>query len=445
MKKFLVMILVFIFYSNLFGETVNLEQVRTLGLINSRSLSGLNLSLQNSLLNERNLFFQSLPSLSMGYSAGVSYLDENWEFVNPIDTFNSRLNLTVSYRIFDGGRSRIQRELASISTESVRRQALAEYFNVLDSVDNAYYAVLEAAASLESEESTLQTAIFSLSMAEIRLASGMINYGDYLRALADMEQRENSRNQARRSLNLSITRLRSLTGLPELPELEPVDFSKYEDLIFHLGSISDSELELLFSNFWEHILVSNHSLARSILSNMSAELNHSLTQRQYMPTISASIISPSISYSTRQGFDHGSGGGSVSITGSIPIDYWVYNNTLERSRIALEQSAMDYVGAEINLEIELYSALLNCISLAGSVISSRRSLEYVELHFEFVMERYRLLQSSISDLQDASTMLINSRNSHTRSVYGFLQSLSRLRSLGAFDDEDLLINLLMGA
>ena len=445
MKKLIIFFSQILFFVlGLSAETINLEQVRTLALLNSRTLERTNMALRSSLLEERNQFFSRLPSISMGYNARINYLDNDWGFVDPIDTFNSSLNLEISYRIFDGGRNLIQRDLSAISTESARRDALAEYFNVLDSVDSAYYEVLEAIATLESEESTLQTAIFSLSMAEIRQASGMINQGDYLRALADKELRENSRNQARRNLSLAITRLNSLTGLPYLPPLEQINFSHYEVLINHLGNITDGEADILYGRLWSAVSASNLSLARAVLNSQRAELNHSITKRESAPVITASIISPSISYSTEHGFRNQSGAGAVSITGTIPIDFWIYGNRLERSRIALESAAVDYRNTEISLEIELYSAILNCFGMAGSVLSSRRTLDYVEMHFEFVMERYRLLQSSISDLQEASTMLINSQNSHTRALFGFLQSLSRLRSLGAFEDEEKLVGILLG-
>ena len=105
---------------------------------------------------------------------------------------------------------------------------------------------------------------------------------------------------------------------------------------------------------------------------------------------------------------------------------------------------MDYLSAEIQLDTELQTALLNLFAVAASVLSSRRSLEYAERHFEYVAERYRLLQSSISDYGEAVLLLINSRNSHIRSSYGFLQSLSRLRLLEAVDDEERLVNVILG-
>jgi len=106
---------------------------------------------------------------------------------------------------------------------------------------------------------------------------------------------------------------------------------------------------------------------------------------------------------------------------------------------------MDYKEAELSLETEVQTALLNIFSQAGSVLSARRSLEYTEKNYQFVMERYRLSQSSISELTDASTLFISSRNSQISGSYGFLRSLSRLRSLTALDDENTLIQMLSGS
>ena len=318
---------------------------------------------------------------------------------------------------------------------------------MLDSADNAYYAVLEAAATLEAAESSLQTAVLSLSIADIRQQSGMINQGDYLKALADKEAQENSRNQARRNFALNVTKLKALTGLTGTPELEQIDFDAYENLIQRLGGISDEEVDALYDRLWETIAQTNPSLARAALNNRRAEKNLSLAKRDYSPTLSATLFTTRINYTTANsfsdGYTHWSEGG-ISIRGSIPIDFWVMSNRIEKSKIARDSAALDYIGAEISLETELQSVLLNIFAQAESVLSSRRSLDYTEKHFEFVMERYRLSQSSISDLEEASSLLINSRNNHIKSRYGFLQSLSKLRSLGAIDDEEKLMHILMG-
>ncbi len=424
-----------------FAETINLEQARTLALANSRSLARYNLSIRSSELNEKSHLYTMLPEVSAGYSASMRYMNSDWKFANPVDTLNTGASISITQKIFEGGKSFIQKSINEIATESIRKGALAEYFNVIDSADNAYYAVLEAAANLEAAESSLQTAVSSLEIAEIRQISGMINQGDYLKAMADKETRENARNQARRAVSQAMTEFRRLTGLAESVELEQIDFSSYDNLIHSLAEITDDKAAALYEHFWEILVRENPSLAQSALSNQQAEKTLSLTRRDYVPTISATLFSTSLNYSIADGFS-ATPNGAISLTGTIPLDFWVLNNQLEKSKITREQAAMSYIDAETELETSLQTALLNAFSQAGSVLSSRRSLEYAEKHFEYVMERYRLSQSSVSDLGEASSLLINNRNSLIGASYGFLQSLSRLRSLGAIDEEEKLTQII---
>ncbi|MCL2244147.1 MAG: TolC family protein [Treponema sp.] len=442
MKKLILLFSVSLIVSfGLFAQTINLEQARVLALANSRSLAKYELSIRSSVLDERNQLFSMLPSVSMDYNASMSYL-KDWEFINPFDTFSTGVTLSVTQIIFQGGKSFLQKSINAIATESVRKDALAEYFKVLDELDSAYYTALESSATLEAEEASLQTVSYGFSVAEIRLENGMINYGDYLKALADKESRENSRNQARRNYNLNIAKLKNLTGITGNIELAPVDFNVYEEALQRLALISDDEADILYEKLWKIITASNPSLAKAAISNHRAEMNFSITKRDYAPTISATVFSTGLNYSAADGFRSSSSGG-LTIRGSIPLDFWVLGNRLEKSKIARDSAALDFIGAEISLDTELQTALLNAFAQAGSVLSSRRSLEYTQKHLEFVMERYRLSQSSVSDLSEATSLFINSRNSQTKASYSFLQSLSRLRSLGAFDDEAELLKILV--
>jgi outer membrane protein TolC len=300
--------------------------------------------------------------------------------------------------------------------------------------------VLEAVAVLEAEESSLQTALTSLSIAEVRQASGIINQGDYLKALADKETRENSRNQARRNVTMNIMNLKSLIGLNDLPELQQINFSGYEEIILRLGNITDKDADLLYNELWNSVVSTNPSLAKAVLASQRAEKNLAITQRGYSPGLSASF-STGLNYSQNNGMEMS--GGKLSLNLSIPVDYWVIANNVEKSKIARDSAALDYTSMEVNLQTELQRALLNVLSYAGSVLNTSLSLSYSEKHFEYIMERYRLSQSSITDLNEASTMLITSRNNLIKARYGFLQSLSKLRSLGVFSDEEKLVEILM--
>jgi outer membrane protein TolC len=441
-KKIIFTCLLFVLVLGVSAQTINLEQARVLGLANSRTLARYEMEIRSSILDERNQLYSMLPQISADYRLSMNYLQRDWEFVNPIDGFSAGTSLSITQIIFQGGKSFIQKAINEITTERIRKDALAEYFKVLNEVDNAYYAALEAGAAVEAEESLLQAAILGFSIAEIRHASGMINQGDYLEALANKETRENSRNQARRNLTLRMGRFRTLTGISGTVELEQIAFDKYESVILHLASISDEDAFLLFDEFWKILAADNPLLAKSVINNQRAEMNLRLTRREYTPTISATIFGTSLGYSTAEGFSS-SGTGGLSIRGNIPVDFWVMRNRVEKSRIARDITALEHTNAEASMEQDLLDALFSLFSQAGDVLSSRRSLEYNERRFEFVMERYRLLQSSVSELTNAASDLINSRNSLNKASYSFLQRLSALRSLCALNDEGRLLEILM--
>ncbi|WP_461256802.1 TolC family protein [Treponema sp. R80B11-R83G3] len=441
MKKIAVVLLFLLVNKYAFSQTVNLEQARTLALANSTSLAKYESAIRSSVLDEKNQLYSMLPQVSADYRATMGYL-KNWEFINPIDAFTSGVSFSITQIIFQGGKSFINKAISGIATESVRKDAQAEYFNTLDSADNAYYAVLEAASALEAEEASLQTAVMALSIAEVRQQSGMINRGDYLKALADKEMRENSRNQARRTLVLNMAKFKTITGL-QTAQLAPIDFTMYENILSSLAEITDEKADELYAYFWNIMACDNPSLAKAALGNKRAEMNYTLSKRDYAPTISATIFSSEFGYSPVSGFNNSSNGG-ISINGKIPVDFWVLENRLEKSKIARDTEAINYTNTQISLEQDLLTSLSNVFTQAGSVLSSRRSLEYTESHFNYVMERYRLSQSSVADLNDATSLFISARNSLNRATYSFLQSISRIRSLCAMDDEKRLLNILSG-
>ncbi|MCL2230442.1 MAG: TolC family protein [Treponema sp.] len=426
-------------YFCLFAQGLNLEEARALALASSRTLARHNIAIQTSVLNERNQLYSMLPQVSASLNASSSYL-RNWEFINPIENMTAGVSFSVTQVLFRGGRSFLERAIQLIETESIRLEAMSAYFGVLDSVDREYYSVLEAGAALEAAELSLEAANLSLAIAEIRHQSGILNMGDYLEALAEKEAKENSRNQARRSLTLAKNRFNIITGITEPVELEPVGFENYEEALVFLSSVSDEDSVLLFENFWNLIKETNPSFARAVLNNERAQKNHTGTLRSYAPTIEAEIFSSTFNFLPN---NNSRSSGGITLRGSIPLDFWVMTNRIERSRLSLESSAIDFMNAEVSLQQELRSALFDIYSQAENVLSSRRSLEASERRFEFMMERYRLGLSSVSDLNNASSSLMNSRNNLNRSSYSFLRSLSSLRSLCAIDNEEELLSVLI--
>jgi outer membrane protein TolC len=422
---------------------LSLERARELALAHSKSLAKYTMAVQNSLLDEKTQRYAGLPSPSMSLSASVNLWDETGLTETVIrDSFGARAGISISQSIWDGGKNALLKSINAIATEMSRQDALGEYYGVLDSADTAFYGVLEAMAGLEAAEKALETAVLSLSMAEIRFQSRMISDAEYLQALAEKETRENSRNQARRDLLLCRSRLKSVTALDFLPDPEGVDFDEWEGFIGLLGSMNDQDLDAVTALFRERVKIKNPSIARAVLNSRRAEQAVTLEKKNYVPSFGASL-STGLNYSISRGLS--SSQGALSLSGSIPLDYWVTSANVEKKKIASGQAALDYQIAGDSLDLELQTALMDLLYQAGSILSSRRAAEYAQRHFDYVMELYRLSRNSQSELSDAAALLETNRNNLIRAQYGFLRALSKIRSLGVFETEGEIAAMVEGA
>jgi outer membrane protein TolC len=422
------------------GLSLGIDEARTLALANSRSLAKYNLAIDAGILDQRGQFYTLLPSPSLGASASGTLWNAQEGSAEFKDTVGTGLSFGVSQQIFDGGKFVVNKTIAELGAEMARQDSLAEFYAVLNAADSAYYACLQAEAGLESAESALETAELGLAMAETRAGNGMIKQGDYLQALAEKESRENARNQARRDLALAALRLKILLGLEETPLPRQVEFEGYTALIEEIAALTEEQILRLYDELLGLARASNPALAKASLRKLQAESQTSLAARDFSPTLSASF-STGLNYSVQDGLKPSSG--SVSLSGKIPLDYWVLRDNLAKKKISGEQAALDYGGAEESLETELYTALLDLVSQAGTVLSSRRAGEYADKHFEYVMELYRLNQNSVSDLQEASSLARTNHNQLIRARYGFLTSLSKLRSILVMEDQAALEDLLL--
>ncbi|MDR1787172.1 MAG: TolC family protein [Treponema sp.] len=419
-------------------EPLSLEAARERALAHSRSLARYALTAQSEALDAKTQLQSMLPSFSLGASARITLwdIDGNTDLKS---SFSAGLNAGVSQTVYDGGKYAIQKAINAISAESTRQEALAEYYAVLEAADSAYYAVLEAAASLESAEGALETASLALSIAEVRRQSKMLSDADYLQALAEKESKENARNQARRDLRLSTLKLAALTGFSEGEDLPAPDAASVEGedtaaLIDAAAALDDAALEKLFLLLWERALAKNPALARSRLSTQSAQKAAALARRDYVPSLSASLSLGSLGYTPSDGFSAASSG-SFSLGGSIPLDFCVTAAAVKKRDIALAQAGLDAAGTEETLALTLRAAVLSLASEAGAFLSARRSCDYAQRHFDYVLELYRLSRNSQSELSDAAALLQTNKRQLIQTRFSFLRTFSSLRSIGVFEDE----------
>ena len=418
------------------GETLTIEQIRLLALSNSRVLSKYNLNIESYILNEKAQNYRNLPSFSLGGSAGGTLWGGD---TNIPERYDAGANISLSQKIWDGGRNSVMNSINKLSTDIARKEALQEYFRVLDAADAAYYGVLEAKTALDAAAAMLEVSQIGLEIAQIRHESGVISVGDYLRAVAENESQRTNQNLARRDLLLSMARLRSITGFRGTPMLQEIDFENYETIIQKLSELTYIEVDKIISVFLETIYTNNPLLERSALLSRRADRSVALATREYFPNINLGI-STGMTYNNIYGTENSPG--RITISGNIPLDLWVIRNNVQNKQLAQQQAVLDHTETELALDIEIQSGILNFIAQASTVISSRRALEYSNKQLENKMELYRLASASISEVSDAVASVSSNQNHLIRAQYSFLRSLSVIRSLGAFDSEEQILALM---
>jgi outer membrane protein TolC len=258
--------------------------------------------------------------------------------------------------------------------------------------------------------------------------------------MAEQGQAETAWNRALRDLTVCKANLKNSTGLKEIPELTAVDFNVYEDVIRVLSTPAEDTMAALTERFSASAKANNPGLVKTSLQLQAAERNVGLAQRDYIPSLSAGI-STGINYTAVGGLSYS--GGSLSISGSIPLDYWVISSSVKKKRIAQTQAALTLRDAENTLAVDIQTALLDLEGYALSVQSARRADEYARQNYEYTLELYKLSQASVFVLSDAAALAGDSHTQRITAEYGFLSGLSKLRSLCAFDSPDEVINLLL--
>lgn len=419
---------------------LTLEGARSLALANSSELASLLLAAESSALDERLQDYESLPSLSLSSSASMQAIPEEG---SAADTLSAGVSLSASQTLWSGGRNGIKGAIRSLATDAAKEAARARYFTVLDDIDLAWYSLLKSRAALDAAQASLGNHELALSMAEIRFEAGALSITDYLSAQSAFESARTSLSQARRDVALARLKVASLTGLSpdfsESPDAENAALAAHDGLIARIAGYSDADVEAFAARVRERAFASNPELSRTVIEGKKAEGELGLSKKEYLPSVSAGV-SAGIDYGRAAGLSDPSV--RLSLSGTIPMEFWKTRVSVDKSKLALRMAGHDLGKAKLDLEINLQTAVQNCVALARSVLSSGKALEYARKHYENKLEMFRLSAASASDLSDAAALVSSNESQLISARYGFLSCLSDIRTICALDEDAQVLGLI---
>jgi outer membrane protein TolC len=209
-----------------------------------------------------------------------------------------------------------------------------------------------------------------------------------------------------------------------------------------LSGLDDSRLDSLAKAFQNAASTGNPLLIKAALQSQKAAQNVALAKRAYAPSLSASL-STGLSYTNSAGLSVSSG--RLSLSASIPLDFWVSAAGVKKQEIAQSDALLSQAESQADTGFAIQQAAITLVNQAGSVLSASRSSDYARQNAQFVGERYRLLQSSVSDLSSANALEQSAQTSLIKARYGFLSALRTLKGLGGLEEDSDVIKLIEGS
>ncbi|MDR2374993.1 MAG: TolC family protein [Treponema sp.] len=438
------LLFLFIISTLMFSRTVHsaelgLEDIRRAAVLASSEMRKLEMQKQNQALAKMAYYFKYLPSLSA--SASASYSPFKTAQGSALDGLNAAAQFSISgeISIFDRGKSKNERDNFSLDDSELDATTQTRLFAILEQADSYYFNCLEAEAAIKTAELQAEISAVALETAEIRRTGGILSPSDYFLALSNKSAADSSLAAALTSRSLAQRRLEQLIGSSETVELLPLDFGNYEELLNTIAGWTMEEISERFLKLKEELASRSPALKSAYITLKRAENTYKLTKRAFWPSLDLSA-SFNLGYSFIPA-DPLSYGASVTLRGTIPLDYWTLINNEQRQKNSLEISRITYEDTLAAFDIDLQSLLFTLAGNAQTLIANRRQAEYSALLLEQQQELFRLSSASMTTFLDAASRSLSSETQKNRAEFSFLRSLSALKTLGAFGDEELL-NLL---
>ncbi len=422
------------------GETLTLRLARELTLSRSATLRSAQLAVDAASLSARAQGYAALPSLTA--SAGVAFdYPPSASSALPGDYLAASAEIAASMTVFDGGKNSALVEKYGVATRSARESLRSTRVSLIGQADAAFFAVLEAQASVDAAASDLQAAKSRRTIAQAKVEAGSLSKSAYLQTEADTAGYETTLVLARKTLASAKAKMASLTGLPAATVLAPIDFSSYAGLLSRLSALDEPAIDRLATEVTALARANSPTLTVFALSREQAKLAVAIAGKTYLPTVAAGFTQ-----GFSQGICYGSASaasfpGSVSLTATVSLDPWYARNAVESATVASEQADLGASQGETDLELSLIQALYEWISSAGSIGSAAKALEYAQSNYESVLERFKLSSATTSDLSTAEALVSADETALIAARYGFLSDLSTLAGLAGIEDEDELTAL----
>jgi outer membrane protein TolC len=382
--------------------------------------------------------FELLPTANLtgGYTA---FTPEQQTLTGSLENRTS-YGLNVNLPLFVGGKvwqnNRIKNSVYHIANHSYQNTRLT----LISDIENKFFLVLEMKKNKEIADKEYENARTHEEISEIRHRNGTITSAELMRMRSLSVQRKVRAMQANTNYLTAMIDLKSTLSISD--DIEPVDIPDdvFVQSAFDIASWDIAQIETFIENISDISLENNLTL---VMSERNIDINRRAV------TIAAGNFLPSVNLSFQKGWaksnleDDFVESGQLTLSASIPI-FPVGNNVANyiKNRSNLRKVEYEAISLQNNINLALRSVTLAWISAIQSTEAARLSLEYAEVAWEQMNQRYINGVITATDMLDADIMLSNANFAFTNSRFNILRFKSNLKHLLNIENDEQFARLL---
>lgn len=369
------------------------------------------------------------PSLTFGTNQSLGFQKAETQSFATFDskvknpTYSGSYNLSANVTLYDGGanwrtlqQSKLQREASTLQAEQMAN-------NVEVQIIQAYYQILYAHESVETNREIVAVAQQELDRTKAKVEIGKGTQVDVAQMESQYQQNVYQLVTAQNQETANVLSLKKLLQLDPASDFS-IDYRHYsdDDILALIPSLAEAEMMAL-----SHL----PNLRAAELGVKSAQIQTKIAKAGYLPNISLNAgISSGNGNTLPGGFisqvtDHMRE--NIGLNLSLPI----YDN--RRTRTAIDRAKVQLSNALINqedvrlqvqntiasLHLDIQSAQARYQSAVATESSARQSFELME-------ERYNVGLETVIDLLTKKNEYLRSRQETLQSKYTALMDLSLL-------------------
>ncbi len=391
------------------GETINLDRCIEIALMKNPTIVAAKntVNVNENIVGQTKSNYYPQVSGTAGYnrfSGQLSSSAVNQPFVSvasgSYDQYAAAF--TLSQNIYDFGKTATQVQIQNLNYDSSKSDLENTSQQVIQSVKQAYYAVLQAKSNRQVVQDTVKQTEQHLEQAKGFYEVGTHPKFDVIKAEVDVSTAKLNLIKAENDFRITVVNLNNAMGVPEAPE-----YTLYEGLSFERYEIT---FEAALSRAYE----SRPDMKSIVAKRKAAEVSIESAKTGYYP-----FLTGNASYNWVGGrideIDHGWTAGAV-------LSFPIFSGFLTKYQVEAAKSTLNVVKAnEESLKqsvfLEVQQSYLTLRAAEEAIPTAKLGVEQAQENLDIANGRYAAGVGNPIEVTDAEVSLANARFAYIQALY----------------------------